>query len=189
MHRFEAIAIGCSMGGFSALKLLLGALDRRLQQTIVICSHSSGETSGLLAALLAKHSALPVEEARERCIARPGVVHVAPGGYHLLIERDHCFALSVDPALHFSRPSIDVLFDSAARTYRNGLIGVMLTGASTDGASGLTTVRRYGGVGIVQNPAEAEASTMPQAALDRAGADHCLALAQIAPLLNHLCLP
>lgn len=186
MQRFEVITIGCSMGGFSALKRLLGGLDPRLQQAVVICSHGSSEHPGMLAGLLRKHSALPVTEARERCVASPGVVHVAPAGYHLLIERDWRFALSVDPAVHFSRPSIDVLFDSAAQAYRSALMGVMLTGASPDGAGGMATIRRYGGLGIVQDPAEAEASTMPQAALDL-GADHCLPLAQIAPLLNHLC--
>jgi len=187
VQRFEAIVIGCSAGGFNALKQLLGALDRGLQQAIIICSHSSSETTGMLAALLARHSVLPVEEARERCLVRPSVVHVAPVGYHLLIERDCHFALSIDPAVHFSRPSIDVLFDSAAQAYRDNLIGVMLTGASLDGAIGLGTIRRYGGLAIVQDPDEAEASAMPQAALDLAGADHCLALAQMAPLLNHLC--
>lgn len=188
MPRFEAIAVGCSMGGFNALKRLLGALDRRLPQAIIICSHSSSEQPGMLAGLLARRSALPVIEAHERCPVGPGVVHVAPAGYHLLIERERQFALSVDPPVHFSRPSIDVLFDSAARAYGSGLIGVMLTGASADGAAGLATVRRLGGLGIVQDPGEAEASTMPQAALDLAGADHCVTLAQIAPLLNHLCL-
>jgi len=187
MARFEAIAIGCSMGGFSALKRLLGALDRGLPQAIIICSHSSSEQPGILAGLLDRRSALPVVEARERCPVSPGTVHVAPAGYHLLIEQDRRFALSVDPPVHFSRPSIDVLFDSAARAYRDALIGVMLTGASSDGAAGLATIRHYGGIGIVQDPDEAEAPAMPQAALDLAGADHCLALARIAPLLNHLC--
>lgn len=188
MQRFEAIVIGCSMGGFSALKPLLGALDRRLQQAVIICSHRSGEQPNLLAGLLANYSALPVIEACERGAASPGVVHVAPAGYHLLIEHDRHFALSVDPPVHFSRPSIDVLFDSAARAYRSALIGVMLTGASADGASGLAAIRRQGGLGIVQDPAQAEAATMPQAALDLAGADHCVPLARVAPLLNHLCL-
>jgi two-component system chemotaxis response regulator CheB len=185
----DAIAIGCSTGGFGALKRLLGALDRRLRQAIIICSHTSADAPDMLAELLGRHSALPVTEARERCAARPGVVHVAPAGYHLLLEPDRRFALSIDPPVHFSRPSIDVLFDSAARAYRDALVGVLLTGASVDGAGGLADIRRHGGVAVVQDPDDAEAATMPRAALELAGADHCLPLAQIAPLLNHLCLP
>ena len=113
-------------------------------------------------------------------------IHLAPAGYHLLIERDRCFAYSVDEPVHYSRPSIDVLFESAADAYGAGLAGVMLTGASPDGAKGLMRIRQAGGLAIVQDPAEALASAMPQAALDQAGADHCLPLARIAPLLNEL---
>ena len=187
MARYEAIVIGCSRGGLRALKTLLGALDRHLQQTIVVCSHRSSESSGL-AELLTGHSALPVEDAGERQPARGGVVHLAPPGYHLLLERDCHFALSVDPAVYFSRPSIDVLFDSAAEVWGSALIGVVLTGANPDGARGLANIRRHGGLAIVQDPADAEAPAMPLAALDLAGADHCLALVRVAPLLNHLCL-
>ena len=186
MHRPEAIAIGCSQGGFHALRILLGGLDRRLAQSVLICCHTSGDNS-ILCDLLAKHSTLPVIEARERTVAIAGTVHVAPGDYHLLLEHDRRFALSADGHVRFSRPSIDVMFDCASDVYGAGLIGVVLTGANRDGAEGLGKIRQRGGVAVVQAPDSAEAPAMPRAALETAGADHCVPLEQIAPLLNRLC--
>lgn len=186
MPGYEAIVIGCSAGGLRALRALIDALDPQLPQAVVVCSHSAGDSAELLCALLSRRGTLPVCEARERSPVRPGTIHVAPAGYHLLIERDRHFALSVDPLVHFSRPAIDVLFESAADAYGPATVGVMLTGANADGAEGLVRIRRAGGLGVVQDPAEAEVPVMPQAALDRAGADHCLPLARIAPLLNAL---
>jgi two-component system chemotaxis response regulator CheB len=187
MTRPDAIAIGCSQGGFSALRVLLAGLDARLTQTFMICCHTAGDIQ-VLCDLLIHHSTLPVIEARERQPAIGGTVHVAPAGYHLLVENDRRFALSVDEQVRFSRPSIDVMFASAADVYRSGMIGVILTGANPDGAKGLTRIRQRGGVAIVQTPASAEAPAMPSAALETAGADYCLPLEQIAPLLNRLCL-
>ena len=185
----EAIAIGCSMGGLSALKQLLGALDPHLAAAVLICSHTGSPTVDTLCGLLAGNSALPVVEASERHDVRPGMVHVAPSGYHLLVEPGRHFELSVDPPEWFSRPSIDVLFTSAADAYGQALVGVVLTGASADGARGLAQIRRGGGLAIVQDPTEAQAPAMPLAALEMAGADYCLSLARIPPLLNRLCLP
>jgi two-component system chemotaxis response regulator CheB len=187
MKRPEAIAIGCSLGGFNALKLVLGALDPRLPQALLVCCHTAGKVDAVCESL-ARHSALPVIEAQERGLASGNTVHVAPGGYHLLLEHDRHFALSVDERVCFSRPSIDVLFGSAADAYHAALIGVVLTGANHDGANGLAQIRFRGGIAVVQTPTSAEAATMPQAALDTSGADYCLPLEQIAPLLNHLCL-
>lgn len=119
--------------------------------------------------------------------ASGGRVHVAPGGYHLLLEQDRHFALSVDEPECFPRPSIDVLFASAADVYRAALIGVVLTGASRDGAAGLARIRAQGGIAVIHTPASAEAAAMPQAALDIAGTDYGVPLEQIAPLLNRLC--
>lgn len=188
MPAVEAIAIGCSAGGLSALKLLLGAIDPRLSAAVIVCSHTASASADAMCDLLAHHSALPVIEACERAPVRGGMVQVAPPDYHLLVERGRRFALSVDQPIGFSRPSIDVLFSSAAHAYGPGLIGVVLTGASADGALGLAGVRNAGGIAIVQQPDDAQASTMPRAALEIAGADHCVALAQMAPLINRLCM-
>ena len=187
MRRPELIAIGCSQGGFNALRILLGGLDRRLSQTLLVCCHTSGNVDSLCE-LLGNHSALPVMEARERQLATGGAVHIAPGGYHLLIENDRHFALSVDEQVCHSRPSIDVMFSSATDVYHSAMIGVILTGANRDGAEGLARIRQRGGIAVVQDPESADASAMPRAALELAGADYCVPLEQIAPLLNHLCL-
>lgn len=187
MKRPELIAIGCSLGGLNALKVVLGALDARLPQAVLVCCHTAGSVD-VLCRLLQSHSTLPVSEAAERRPVAGGCVHVAPGGYHLLLENDRHFALSVDESVCFSRPSIDVMFGSVADVYQSNAIGVVLTGASRDGAEGLARIRSRGGLAVVQTPASAEAAAMPQAALDIAGADHCLSLEEIAPLLNRLCL-
>jgi two-component system chemotaxis response regulator CheB len=184
-----AIVVGCSAGGVTALQTLLGGLDARLTQAIVVCCHRSADDPVNLTRILARSSPLLVIDAAERESARAGVVHLAPPGYHLLMESDSRFALSVDPHVSHARPSIDVLFCSAAQAWRDALIGVVLTGANTDGAEGLRLVRRYGGIAIVQSPANARAPAMPQAALELAGADHCVPLEAIPPLLNRLCLP
>ncbi|ULU25161.1 chemotaxis protein CheB [Dyella terrae] len=184
----QAIVIGCSAGGLTALEELFAGIDAALSQPIAVCCHTGSSTVDLLCELLARHATLPVEEARERTPMRGGVIYVAPSGYHLLVETSRRFALSVDQRVSFARPSIDVLFESAAGAWRDGLIGVLLTGANSDGADGLLRIRERGGLAIVQDPADAECPAMPSAALERAGADHCLPLADIAPLINRLCL-
>lgn len=185
----QAVVIGCSAGGLTALEVVLAGLLPVLEQPFVVCCHTGSSTVDLMCELLSRHATMPVEEARERSPLRSGTIHVAPSGYHLLIEENRRFSLSVDERVSFARPSIDVLFDSAARAYREALIAIVLTGANSDGAAGLECVRRCGGIGIVQDPADAESPVMPAAALERAGADHCLPLAAIATLLNRLCLP
>jgi two-component system chemotaxis response regulator CheB len=185
----QAIVIGCSAGGLTALETLFSALLPNLEQAIVVCCHTGSSTVELMCELLAQHATLPVIEASERASLEAGVIQVAPSGYHLLVETSRRFALSVDERVSYARPSIDVLFESAAEAYREALIGVVLTGANSDGAEGLAWVRRNGGLAIVQDPADAEATAMPTAALEIAGADYCVPLAAIAPLLNRLCLP
>ncbi|QWT20449.1 chemotaxis protein CheB [Bacillus sp. NP157] len=188
MSRRVAIAMGCSAGGLAALQHVLPALDPRLAVPIVVCCHTGSSDVSLLVELLARHSALPVAEAAERAPADPGVVHVAPSGYHLLVEPHAHFSLSVDAKVAYARPSIDVLFETAAGAWKDGLVAVLMTGANSDGAKGLLAVRRAGGYAIVQDPANAESDVMPRAGLDIAGADACLPLDAIAQRLNELCL-
>lgn len=165
------MVIGASAGGPGALCRLLAHLDFDLPAAVVV--HVGADGGDLLPGVLAPRSALPVSLARERTDVAARRVHVAPGGYHLLIERERHFSLSVDPKVCFSRPSIDVLFKTAARAYQSGLMGVVLTGASSDGAAGLAQIRQGGGLALVQAPEDAEVPTMPHAALERAGADMC----------------
>ncbi|HET6430772.1 chemotaxis protein CheB [Dyella sp.] len=183
------IVIGCSMGGFNALRTVLGGLDRSLPAAVIVCCHAGpGSDVEVLCELLGTTCALPVVEAREREPVRPATVQVAPGGYHLLVELARRFSLSVDAPVSYARPSIDVLFASIADSYGKDAVGVVLTGANADGAEGLQRMRGRGALAVIQDPATAEAARMPQAALDRAGADHCLALHAIPGLLNRLCL-
>ncbi len=184
----DLVAIGCSSGGLHALQTLLRGLAPSLPAALVVVCHTASEDVSLLCELLARHSTLPVCEASERQTIQPGRVYVAPTNYHLLIDSSQRFLLSVDSKVCFVRPSIDVLFESAADVYGEKMIGVVLTGANHDGAQGLKRIRGQGGLAIVQNPADAEFSTMPQAALEHAGADQCLDLAAIAAEINRICL-
>lgn len=178
------VVIGGSAGGPGALLRLLGRLDPELDAAVVVVIHVGADGPDLLPSVLATASALPVTLASERLPVVSGVVYVAPSGYHLLIGRDRRFVLSVDEKVCCSRPSIDVLFKSAGEAYRRAVAGVVLTGASSDGAEGLRRIRELGGLALIQEPAEAEVDTMPRAALDRAGADLCAPLAALAERIN-----
>jgi two-component system, chemotaxis family, protein-glutamate methylesterase/glutaminase len=184
----DAVVMGCSAGGMQALRTVLAGLHTAFPRPVIVVCHTGSEDVTTLCELLGAASTLPVVEACERQPSLPGVVHVAPAGYHLLMERSGRFSLSVDERVAFSRPAIDVLFETAAHAYADGLIGVVMTGANSDGASGLRTIRTRGGIAIVQDPDDAYAAAMPRAAIEIAGADHCVPLDAIAPLLNHLCL-
>jgi two-component system chemotaxis response regulator CheB len=129
---------------------------------------------------------LPVREALDKEPIEPGTVYIAPPDYHMLVEPECVLSLSKDAPVAFSRPSIDVTFESAAHAYRERLLGIVLTGANSDGASGLATIRREGGRAWVQRPEEALANAMPAAAIEQAGADLILSLADMAQRLAHL---
>ena len=182
----EIIVIGSSWGGLSALELVLSGLPAGLPAAVVLAQHRSSGTSVDLAALLRKHTALEVREVQDKDEVVPGWVFIAPADYHLLVEPGS-FALSVEGRVQFSRPSIDVLFESAALSYGSRAVAVVLTGANTDGAAGMEAVKQAGGQTIVQDPVGAERSTMPAAAVATGAADHVVALPEIATLLVGLC--
>lgn len=182
----RAVVIGCSAGGLDALRGLLQILPGEISAAIVIVSHCPADGGGLLPGLLAKACRLPVHEAREREPVLPGHVYVAPPNYHLLIEPERCFSLSVDERVCFVRPSVDVLFFSAADVYRDQLLGVILTGGNSDGALGLQAVKKAGGSSLVQDPKDAHAALMPESAIALGAADQVLPLPALAArLLEH----
>ena len=183
-----AIVIGCSMGGIRALSTLFAQLSPMIRRPVLVVCHIRQDDVSGLCDLLARKSALPVIEARERAYPQPGTIHVAPGNYHLHIEMDGRLALSVDQRDCYSRPSINLLFESASWTYREKLVGIILTGANDDGARGLHSIRQRRGISIVQKPEEAEAPEMPAAALAVAGADFILPLAEIGGTVSDICL-
>ncbi len=184
---YGLVVIGASWGGLVALERVLDELPRDIDAAIAIAQHRSpGDGSAGLAMILGRHTAMQVVDAEDKQPIEPGIVYLAPPDYHLYIEEDG-FALSVDEAVLHSRPSIDVLFESAADVWRERLIGVILTGANEDGAYGLARVKRAGGYTIVQNPVEAEKPEMPRAALRAVEPDTVAPLASIGPLLATLC--
>ena len=184
---YELIAIGASWGGLVALERVLGGLPAGFEAAVVVAQHRSADSQeGLLTEVLATHSALPVREAADKDLVRPGCVYLAPPDYHLLVEPG-ALALSVDEKVSFSRPSIDVLLESAGDAYGERAIGVVLTGSSDDGALGLRRLRERGGLTIVQDPDEAERPEMPAAAVEAGAAGEVRELASIAPRLRDAC--
>lgn len=180
------VAIGGSWGGFRALTKILAALPAWFESPVVVVQHRKAGAGGSLTESLAAHCALPVVEPMDKASISPGQVYVAPADYHLLVEHG-AFALSIDEPHSYSRPSIDILFESVAHAYGAEAVGVLLTGASEDGANGLSAIRRRGGIGIVQDPTTAERRTMPEAGIAAGGAHQVLALEEIAPFLVNLC--
>ncbi len=183
---FEAAVVGTSAGGFRALETIIPSLPATFPLSIAIVQHLDPQADTYLAEHLQRFSAMRVKEAEDKESLSPGTAYLAPPGYHLLIEPDKSFSLSVDDKVNFSRPSIDLLFESAADAYGEALIGIVLTGANADGARGLKAIKRRGGLAIVQNPMTADASYMPAAAVASASPDYLENLAQIAPLLLQL---
>src|ERR1700734_3937420 len=165
------IVIGGSAGALEALDTLLPALPPRFPAAVFIVLHLPRDRPSMLASIFAAKCLLPVEEAEDKAPARPGTIYFAPPDYHLLIEEGPCLALSVDDPVNLSRPSIDVLFESAADVYRQSLMGIILSGASADGAEGLAAVHSAGGITVVQEPQSAAVPLMSTSALQRCAAD------------------
>jgi two-component system, chemotaxis family, protein-glutamate methylesterase/glutaminase len=186
---FEAVAIGASAGGIDALFTVLGALPADMKVPIVAVLHLSPEHESRLAEIFGARLALRVREAESGMPLEPGTLYFAPPDYHLLVEPDLRLSLSCEPPVHFSRPSIDVLFESCAETWGDKLVAVVLTGANDDGARGLARVRESGGLAVVQDPAEATQPAMPSAAIALAGADCVLSLPEIGTLLHTVLSP
>ena len=182
----EAVVIGASAGGFEALLAILKGLPATYPMPLVVVLHLPDNHESKLAELFGYRLSLQVREARDKESLAPGVLYFAPSGYHLSIENDYSFSLSCEDRVSYARPSIDVLFASAADAYGKSLAGVLLTGANYDGAAGLSGMQVAGALTIVQDPATAEVATMPEAAIRRMKPDLILPLAEIHSLLCRL---
>ncbi|HSZ84201.1 MAG TPA: chemotaxis protein CheB [Polyangia bacterium] len=182
-HDTAAIVIGGSAGALEALGVILPALPSSCDVPIVVVVHLPPAAPSLLPAVLQPWTALLVKEVDDKEPVVGRTIYVAPPNYHLLVERDRTFALSVDDLVHHSRPAIDVLFESASEVYGPRLAGVVLTGANADGAAGLAAIKKRGGLTIAQSPGSAAVPTMPRAAIDTGAVDHVLPPAEIAALL------
>ncbi len=181
MEELEAIVIGGSAGALDALLTIVPGLPEGLSCPIVIVLHLAPTLPSHVPEILSRISSRMVHEAQDKLPLRPREIYVAAPNYHLLIERDRSLSLSMDDAVHHSRPSIDVLFGSAADAYGPGVAGVLLSGANHDGAEGLCQIQRAGGMAIVQNPETASSPMMPDSAIRRVGAfTHVVGLSEMA---------
>lgn len=184
--RIDAVVIGASAGGVEALSVLLPALSADSKAAVFIVLHLPRDRPSLLSEIFARKCPLPVREAQDKESVAPGTVYFAPTNYHLLLDAGPQMALSADDLVHHSRPSIDVLFESAAHVYANRLLGIILTGANEDGAEGLAAVHDNGGITVVQEPASAQSPQMALSALKLRPADFVMSLNGIAGLLGAL---
>ncbi|NMG08163.1 chemotaxis protein CheB [Brasilonema sp. UFV-L1] len=189
----QLIAVGASLGGLHALEVLLAGLPRNFPVPVAIVQHRYKASDQKLRAALQQYCALVVTEPQDKEEIVPGYIYLAPADYHLMVEVKNdtascpSFSLSVDAPVTYARPSIDVLFETAADTYAEKLIGVLLTGANHDGTHGMAKIKARGGKTVVQEPSTAACSTMPKAAIAAGVADKVLLLADIAPYLVKIC--
>ncbi|MBE9127032.1 chemotaxis protein CheB [Coleofasciculus sp. LEGE 07081] len=198
---FNLVLIGTSLGGLHALEILLSGFPKDFPLPVAIAQHRHKDSDETLITFLQRWCILPLKEAEDKEAIMPGRVYLAPPDYHLLVETEShsndwqqktgCpmprFSLSSDPPVCYARPSINVLFESAADACGERAIGVILTGASADGARGLVSIKARGGLAVVQDPTTAESATMPRAARAAVSTAKILALENIAPFLTHLC--
>lgn len=183
---YEAMVIGVSAGGLAALGKILPKLSKDYPLAVLIVQHMRHDADGFLWRHLDTLCRLTVKEAEDKEAIQSKTVYIAPPDYHLLVEPDRTLSLSADERVNFSRPSIDVLFETAAETYQQRLIGVILTGANNDGTRGLQTIKSYGGLAIVQSPDSAESGAMPRSAIEEVAVDHIVPLDRMGQFLNDL---
>lgn len=183
---YEAVVIGASSGGINAIGTILSCLSEGFPLPIFVVLHTHPHSDTGLIKLLDARYPIHVKEADEKELAQPGTVYFAPPNYHLLVEEDKTLSLSVEERVNHSRPSIDLLFETAADSYGSALVGILLTGANCDGAEGLRMIVERGGTAVVQDPATAEAAAMPEAALNATPVDHVLPLEDVGPWLDSI---
>ena len=184
--KFKALVIGASAGGFDAISAILMDLKKDFNVPILIVQHLSARSDNYMVTHLNEICKINVVEAKEKEKVHSGYAYVAPPNYHLLVEQDETLSLTVEPRVNYARPSIDILFETAANVYGNGLIGVILSGANSDGSKGLKRIVELGGLAIVQDPKTAAVSSMPMAAIAITKVDYILELREISKILAEL---
>lgn len=185
---YALVVVGTSLGGLRALEIFLAGFPKSFSVPVAIVQHRHRDSDDSLSLFLQRHCALVVVEAEDKETIVPGRVYLAPADYHLLVEANR-LTLSTEAPVSYARPAIDVLFESAADAYAHRVIGVVLTGASHDGAKGLAKIKANGGLAVVQEPTTAECIIMPKAAIATVAVDWILPLNEIAPFLVNLCHP
>jgi two-component system chemotaxis response regulator CheB len=185
-HSYEAIVVGVSAGGLDALAEVLPRFDKDMTLPIMIVQHQSHDSDDFLVRYFARLCRHSVREGEDKMPVESGTIYFAPANYHLLVELDKTLSLSTEALVNYSRPSIDVLFESAADTYTDRLVGIILTGANPDGTNGAARIKELGGLIIVQDPETAEAKAMPMAVIKHVQVDHILPLNGIGDFVNSL---
>lgn len=186
LQDIAAVVVGASAGGINAMLQIFKNLPTDYPLPIIVTLHMQNMRDSRLAALFQHHLRLRVKDAEDKESIQAGILYFAVPGYHLAIERERVFSLSCEPPLHFSRPSIDILMESAVDAYGASLLGILMTGANQDGAEGLLAIKKAGGICVVQDPLEAEIDFMPRSALALQTPDLILTLAEINALLLSL---
>ena len=176
----KAIVIGASYGGMEAINTILKGLPSGFRVPLSVVLHIGNNSISNYLSVLNYKTDFSVKEAEEKELIEQGKVYFAPPNYHLQVEDNFSFSLSTEQKVNFSRPSIDVLFETAAWVYKNELLGILLTGSNSDGAEGLKTIKDYGGTTIVENPETAFAKMMPAAAIKKEKPSFILSLEEIA---------
>ncbi len=184
--KYRLIVMGTSYGGMKALGTILPALPENFPLPIAIVQHLSPDSDSYMVAHLNSVSKIQVKEAEEKELLQSGVAYMAPEDYHLLVEDDMSLSLAADNKVNYSRPAIDVLFETAAFSLGPLVIGVILTGANTDGSIGLKKIKEGNGLAVVQSPETSVASAMVVGAIEKVAVDYILPLPEIAPFLIEL---
>lgn len=184
--RYDQVVIGGSAGAMQALPIILEQLPETFYLPVVAVLHRLESGSGYLCQYLVQRCALPVMEIEDKQRVKPGHIYIAPAGYHVLLEVGGYFSLSIDTKVNYSRPSIDVLFESAVDVYADRLVGIILTGANSDGSRGIRKINEAGGLTIVQRPETALSDYMPKAALKATNIDKVLDPQEIGFFLAEL---
>jgi two-component system chemotaxis response regulator CheB len=183
-YRYSAIVIGTSAGGLHALSALLEELPRDYRMPVIIVQHRIKDDRGeLLEEVLQQKCSIIVKQANEKESILNGRVYFAPPDYHLLVDNDLTFSLTTDEKVNYARPSIDVLFETAAEAYKDKLAGIILTGANSDGRRGIEIIKSYRGLTIAQDPQEADYPEMPKSAIASGAVDKILSLTDIKKFL------
>lgn len=184
--RYEVVVMGVSSGGMTALSIIIPMLSKDFALPVIIVQHQHPHADDFLVRYLDEKCELSVKYAEEKERIEPATIYLAPPNYHLLIEQDRTFSFSIAARVNYARPSVDVLFETTADAFGANTIGIILTGANNDGSHGLKMIHDRGGLTIVQDPATAEATEMPRAAIAATKVDYILPLADIGPRLNSL---
>lgn len=186
ISKCSLLVIGGSAGSLDVLLTVLPALRSDLLFPLILVLHRKNNSDSNLSDLLAFKTSLPVKEAEDKDILKPGCIYIAPADYHLLVEKDRTVSLDFSEKVNFSRPSLDVTFETAAEAFGTELAALLLSGASSDGTQGLKAVKKYNGIAAVQNPLTAKVAYMPQQAIAAVEVDHIIDAGKIAFFINSL---